>query len=85
MEILDNRTKLLGDDLRKEIKPHSSLRIVASYFSIYAFEALKDELSSIDDLQFIFPTPTFVKDGIKGTVKKEAKEFYIPRLEHERS
>ena len=85
MEILDNKTKLLGDDLRREIKPHSTLRIVASYFSIYAFEALKDELSSIDELQFIFPTPTFVKEGIKGTVKKEAKEFYIPRLDHERS
>ena len=85
MEILDNRTKLLGDDLRKEIKPHSSLRIVASYFSIYAFEALKDELSEIDELRFVFPTPTFVKDGIKGTVKKEAKEFYIPRLQNERS
>ena len=59
--------------------------MVASYFSIYAFEALKDELESIDELQFIFPTPTFVKQGIKDTISKETREYYIPKHLRENS
>ncbi len=78
MELIDNRSKLLGDDLKKEIRANSTLKIVASYFSIYAFEALKDELSSIEELQFIFPTPTFVSKGIQDNIRKEVREYYIP-------
>ena len=84
-EVIDNRSKLLGDDLKKELKDGATLKIVASYFSIYAFETLKDELSRIKELQFIFPSPTFVSEGIQGTVKKEAKEFYIPKQMRENS
>ena len=76
MELFDNKTKLLGDDLRKEIKPGSKVKIVASVFSIYAFETLKDELEKVEELQFIFPAPTFVSEGIKGTVKKESKDAF---------
>lgn len=55
MELIDNKSKLLGDDLSKEIKSGTTLKIVASYFSVYAFEALKDELSKIEELQnFIY-------------------------------
>lgn len=79
MEPIDNRTRLLGDDLRKELRSGSKVSIIASYFSIYAFEALKDELERIEELRFIFPAVTFVDEGIKGTVRKEAKEFYIPK------
>lgn len=60
MEILDNINRLLGDDLKKVIQPGSKLRIVASCFSFYAFEALKDQLEQIESLQFIFTSPTFV-------------------------
>ena len=85
MELIDNKSKLLGDDLKKEIQKGSKVRMVASYFSIYAFEALKDELESIDELQFIFPTPTFVKQGIKDTISKETREYYIPKHLRENS
>lgn len=79
MDLFDNKIKLLGDDLKKSIKPNSKIKIVASYFSIYAFEALKDELSKIGELQFIFPTPTFVSKGITDKLKKEKREYYIPK------
>jgi SNF2 family DNA or RNA helicase len=85
LELIDNKNRLLGDDLRKEIQYGSKLKIVASYFSIYAFETLRKELSSIEELEFIFPTPTFVDESIKGTNKKEAKEFYIPQKMRENS
>ena len=85
MEVIDNKGKLLGDDLRVELTTGTKVKIVASCFSIYAFETLKEELESIDELEFIFPQPTFVSEGIKGTIKKEAKEFYIPKKELESS
>lgn len=78
MELIDNKSKLLGDDLKKEITDTTTIKMVASYFSIYAFEALKEELSSIEEMEFIFPTPTFVNKGVKDNIKKERREYYIP-------
>lgn len=80
MELIDNKSKLLGDDLKKEIGKEAKIKMVASYFSIYAFEALKEALSDIEELQFIFPMPTFVQQGVKDKIKKETREYYIPKL-----
>lgn len=85
MEPIDNRSKLLGDDLKKEIKSCSIIKIVASYFSIYAYEALKEQLNSIEELEFIFSTPTFVNEGITDKLKKEKREYYIPKHMRENS
>lgn len=85
MELIDNKSKLLGDDIKKESGKGAKIKMVASYFSIYAFEALKKELSQIDELQFIFPTPTFVKQGVKENIAKEAREYYIPTIMRENS
>ena len=74
MELINNIDKLLGDDLKNEISKNSKISIAASYFSIYAFEELKNELNDIEELDFIFTSPTFIQEGIK----KEKKEFYIP-------
>ena len=75
----------MGDDLKKEIISGARIKMVASYFSIYAFEALKEELSNISELQFIFPNPTFVQQGVKDKIKKEAREYYIPKRLRENS
>jgi hypothetical protein len=85
MEIIDNRTTLLGDDLKKTIKPKARLRIAASCFSIYAYEALKAELEKIDSLSFIFTSPTFISDQITDKLGKEKREFHIPKLTRESS
>lgn len=81
MEIIDNIQSLLGDDLKHTLKKNSKISIAASCFSIYAYEALKSELEQIDELKFIFNSPTFIKDKIE----KEKREFYIPKLNRERS
>ena len=57
MEVIDNVNRFLGDDLKRTIAPNAKVAIAASTFSIYAFEALKRELESIESLQFIFTTP----------------------------
>ena len=62
MQIIDNINHLLGDNLKQSITPGSKLKIAASCFSIYAFEVLKHELESIESLEFIFTSPTFVPD-----------------------
>jgi hypothetical protein len=58
MEIIDNINRLLGDDLKQPIVPGAELKIAASCFSVYAFEALKTELDQIEPLEFIFARPT---------------------------
>lgn len=85
MELIDNITRLLGDDLKTTLKPGSRLSIAASCFSMYAFEALKAELEKIDELNFIFTSPTFVASEVADKVRKERKEFHIPKLDRERS
>lgn len=81
MELINNVSKTLKDDLSVEIKNGSKLSIAAACFSIYAFQELKNELTNIDELRFIFASPTFVTEK----AKKEKREFYIPRLNRERS
>lgn len=81
MELIDNKNKTLKDDLSEEIKQGSKLSIAAACFSIYAFQILKQELKSIDELRFIFTSPTFTTEK----AKKEKREFYIPRLNRERN
>lgn len=81
MELINNTTKTLKDDLSVEIKQGSKVSIAAACFSIYAFQELKEQLSQIEQLRFIFTSPTFVTEK----AKKERREFYIPRLTRERS
>lgn len=81
MKFINNVNETLRDDMAAEMKKGSKLSIAAAYFSIYAFEALRKELSNIDELRFIFTDPTFSQ---KENSKKEKREFYIPKLNRER-
>ncbi|MBS1585853.1 MAG: DEAD/DEAH box helicase family protein [Bacteroidetes bacterium] len=79
MNLIDNVNERLADDLKREIAKGSRLAIAASTFSIYAYEALKKELKSIDSLRFIFTSPTFIEENLQ----KEARQFYIPHIFNE--
>lgn len=83
MKIIDNTSQLLGDDLKDTMSRGSRLKIAASCFSIYAFEALKAELSKVDSLQFIFTSPTFVPTEVTDRLRKERREFFIPKARRE--
>ena len=85
MELIDNINRLLGDDLKQTLKPGARLKIAASCFSMYAFEALKAELEKIDELQFIFTSPTFTANEVTDKIRKERREFHIPKADRERS
>lgn len=81
MELIDNVNKTLKDDLIAEIKSGGKISIAASCFSIYAFQELKEQLKDIEELRFIFTSPTFVTEK----ASKQKREFYIPRLNRERN
>ncbi len=81
MQILDNINNTVREDLQQSIKRDSKLSIAAACFSIYAYQELKKQLESIDEMRFIFTSPTFTTDK----TPKAKREFYIPRLGRERS
>lgn len=39
MKLIDNINDLLGDDIKQSVQPGARLKIAASCFSIYAYEA----------------------------------------------
>ena len=80
-KIIDNISERVIDDLQTRLSEGSAVSVAAASFSIYAFETLKTELEGIDELRFIFTSPTFIKDK----VKKEKREFFIPKLNRERN
>lgn len=72
-KILDNKQQgRVIDELRQGIRPGGKLSVISAYFTIYAYEALKKELSQIDELRFIFTTPSYIKS--KSDFQRE---FYI--------
>lgn len=80
MEIIDNINVRLGDSLKQTLSNRpASIKIAASCFSIYAYEALKKELESIEELQFIFTSPAFTNNQVKEKLNKERREFFIPK------
>jgi hypothetical protein len=85
MELIDNINRLLGDDLTQALKPGVRLKVAAPCFSMYAFEALKAKLEQVDELHFIFTSPTVMAEEVTDKIRKERKEFHIPKLNRERS
>ena len=81
MELINNVSKTLRDDMTAELHSGSKLSIAASCFSIYAFQELKAALKDIKELRFIFTSPTFTTER----TPKQQREFYIPRLDRERT
>ena len=84
METIDNVTHLLGDAIKENLEPSTNLKIAAATFSIYAYEALREELQQIDKLEFLFTSPTFVPNEVTDRIKKERREFFIPKSLRER-
>ena len=81
MQILDNVRNTVKDDLQVTIKKGSKISVAAACFSIYAFKELKKQLEAVEELRFIFTSPTFLKEK----TPKASREFYISRMNRERS
>jgi len=74
--IRDNRNRgSVGEFLRENIKSQSDLAIVSAYFTIYAYNQLKNELDNISHLNFLFGEPTFIKS--LDPTKTNKRDFKI--------
>ena len=74
--IRDNHTRgSVGNFLKSKIGEGSSLSIVSAYFTIHAFQALKESLTEIKELRFLFGEPRFIKS--LDPEKTDKKAFKI--------
>lgn len=81
MKLIDNLSEKLVDDLRVTMQRDSRVSIAAACFSVYAYEELKVQLENIDELRFLFTSPTFLQEK----TAKARREFYIPRRNREKA
>ena len=60
--IRDNRNRGgVGDYLKQHLTTQAQASFVSAYFTIYAFNHLKEHLNEIDHLRFLFGEPSFLK------------------------
>ena len=64
----DNITSHVIDNLKVTLRQGSKVSMAAASFSIYAFEALQKELEKVDELRFIFTSPTFNPNRSLGPI-----------------
>ncbi|HDR7661448.1 helicase-related protein [Bacillus wiedmannii] len=63
-KMLDNKKSgIVGDALKPYFKKDAKVAIMSSYFTIYAFEALKKELMKVAEVRFLFIDPTFTSEN----------------------
>lgn len=69
----DNHTRgTVADFLRAKTQSGSNLSIVSACFTIYAYDALKEELDRIGHLDFLFGEPSFVNRLDPSKTEKKA-------------
>ena len=73
--IVDNRNRRVGDFLRDKIESGSYVSIVSAYFTIYAYEAMRDVLESSERLRLLYGEP--IAAGMPDPNSNEGKNFKL--------
>ena len=74
-KILDNKNNgKVIDELKENLEKSSKLSIISAYFTIYAYQELKKELSKIDSLRFLFTEQNFKKQD-----DELLRQYYISK------
>jgi SNF2 family DNA or RNA helicase len=74
--VRDNHSRgSVADFLKQKLRDNSCVSIVSAYFTIYAYDALKDQLGNISNLQFLFGEPSFINR--LDPTKTQKKEFIL--------
>lgn len=74
--LIDNKKNgKVGDVLKQNIQANSKLSIISAYFTIYAFAALKKELSKVKELRLLLTTPIYQNNYIDNPIFGESKEY----------
>ena len=93
----DNHTRgNVAEFLLDKIRSGSHLSVVSAYFTIYAYDAMKEVLDSIEHMDFLFGEPTFVNrldpdrtgkragsgSGILGRFGKNHRDPIVPMADN---
>jgi predicted transcriptional regulator len=71
-KFMDNKMNgKIYEDLKENIKKGSKISVISSYFTIYAYDHLKKELSKADKFRFIFTEPSYIKKNSNKQRKHE--------------
>ena len=74
-KFLDNKSNgNVVDELKQSIEKSSKLSIISAYFTIYAYQELKRELSKIESLRFLFTEQNFKKPD-----EELLRQYYISK------
>ncbi len=71
---IDNKRERVIDELKNALRKGSNISVISAYFTIYAYESLKKEMSRISNMRFLFKEPTFVKKD-----DELWRQYYIDR------
>ncbi|MGM0444455.1 MAG: SNF2-related protein, partial [Fibrobacterota bacterium] len=71
--MIDNKTTKLGDTLKEYIRPGDSLSIITAYTTLYAYEALKKELSKLDECNILFSQNLEITGNVSKLVGDDAE------------
>lgn len=66
--------------LKEAISEDAKLSIIVSYFTVFAYGELREELSRVRELRFVFDRPTFLR---RMQAEKEPREWEIQRRARE--
>jgi hypothetical protein len=81
MKFFDNVTNIVRDDMAETISSGSRVSIAAACFSMYAYNELKKQLEGVEELRFIFTSPTFIAE--KGSeLSYVAKNSFCSKTSH---
>ena len=73
--IIDNRRRRVGEFLSNNIGSGSNLSIVSAYFTIYAYDALRDVLEGAGRTRFLYGEPSVV--GSMDPQGNDTKSFRV--------
>ena len=71
----NNRTRRVGDVLQDAITPASDLSFVSAYFTIYAYQALRDTLEAAGSVRFLYGDPQGI--GTVDPIDDQTKTFRL--------
>lgn len=71
--MIDNKKNgTVYEELKENLRKGSKLSIISAYFTMYAYYELRKELDKIEELRFIYTTPSFIK-----TNYEQVREYFI--------
>jgi hypothetical protein len=78
-----NRLGQVGEFLRDNINKDSTVDVVSSIFTIYAFDKLRKQLNQTESVRFLYNEPTFLDDSY--IVNKDSKVFVLEMKNRQRN